>query len=306
MEKEGYPRDVAAAVVAGASIKGPIGPLSIMFIFYGIVVETDGAPISRLLLSGVMAEILLFFAQAATVYVVVRRMGFFHKRPFAGWGAVGRSGVVALPVLIVPFVILGGILSGVFTPTESGAAAVVVALGLALFWYASLSPRDLPRVLTLAGIDTGIVMLLVGDSAILAKVLQSNSFGDQLASFFTGITDNKYVFLLLVNLLLLAVGIFVEPLPALAIFAPFLAVIAVGTFGVDPTQFGLIMVFNLVLALIHPPLGLVIFLVSSLAKVSVERLSIMILPWLAVSLVVLFLVTYLPSQVVLALANLLQ
>ena len=161
-------------------------------------------------------------------------------------------------------------------------------------------------MLTLAGIDTGIVMLLVGDSAILAKVLQSNSFGDQLASFFTGITDNKYVFLLLVNLLLLAVGIFVEPLPALAIFAPFLAVIAVGTFGVDPTQFGLIMVFNLVLALIHPPLGLVIFLVSSLAKVSVERLSIMILPWLAVSLVVLFLVTYLPADVVLALSNLIE
>src|SRR5262245_24187246 len=306
MEKEGYPRDVAAAVVAGASIKGPIGPLSIMFIFYGIVVETNGAPISRLLLSGIMAEILLLFAQAATVYIVVRRMGFFHKRPFAGFRAVGRSGVAALPVLIVPFVILGGILSGVFTPTESGAAAVVVALGLALYWYASLAPRDLPRVLTLAGIDTGIVMLLVGDSAILAKVLQSNGFGDQLSSFFTGITDNKYVFLLLVNLLLLALGLFVEPLPALAIFAPFLADIAVGHFHVDPTQFGLIMVFNLVLALIHPPLGLVIFLVSSLARVSVERLSIMILPWLAVSLVVLFLVTYLPSQVVLALANLLQ
>src|SRR5262249_50517067 len=132
MEKEGYPRDVAAAVVAGASIKGPIGPLSIMFIFYGIVVETNGAPISRLLLSGIMAEILLLLAQAATVYVVVRRMGFFHKRPFAGFRAVGRSGVAALPVLIVPFVILGGILSGVFTPTESGAAAVRGAPCLAL------------------------------------------------------------------------------------------------------------------------------------------------------------------------------
>src|SRR5438094_6639268 len=133
MEKEGYPRDVAAAVVAGASIKGPIGPLSIMFIFYGIVVETDGAPISRLLLSGVMAEVLLLLAQAATVYVVVRRMGFFQKRPFVGFRAVGRSGLQALPVLIVPVVILGGILSGVFTPTESGAVAVSVALGLALY-----------------------------------------------------------------------------------------------------------------------------------------------------------------------------
>jgi len=108
-----------------------------------------------------------------------------------------------------------------------------------------------------------------------------------------------------VNLLLLGVGIFIEPLPALYILGPFLAPVAVLHFGIDPTHFGLIVVFNLVLALIHPPIGLVLFLVSSIAKVPIERLSIMILPWLGVSLVVLFLVTYLPSQVVLALSNLL-
>jgi TRAP-type C4-dicarboxylate transport system permease large subunit len=118
------------------------------------------------------------------------------------------------------------------------------------------------------------------------------------------LTDNKYVFLLVVNLFLLTVGIFVEPLPAPFIIAPFLAPVAVDSFGVDPVQFGLIMVFNLVLALIHPPIGLVLFLVSSISRVSVERLSVMILPWLAVSLIVLFLVTYLPSEVVLAFSNL--
>ena len=106
------------------------------------------------------------------------------------------------------------------------------------------------------------------------------------------------------NLLLLAVGIFLEPLPALCILAPFLAPVAVLGFGIDPVHFGLIMVFNLVLALIHPPIGLVLFLVSSISKVSVERLSIMILPWLAVSLVVLFLITYLPSEVVPGSSNL--
>jgi TRAP-type C4-dicarboxylate transport system permease large subunit len=106
--------------------------------------------------------------------------------------------------------------------------------------------------------------------------------------------------------LLLLVGIFIEPLPALYILGPFLAPIAVVQYGMDPVHFGLIMVFNLVIGLIHPPVGLVIFMVSSLAKVSIERLSVMILPWLAVSLVVLFLVTYLPSQAVLALAHLLD
>jgi C4-dicarboxylate transporter DctM subunit len=232
-------------------------------------------------------------------------MDFLVKRPFAGMRTVARTGLVALPVLAIPVIILGGIFSGVFTPTESSSVAAVVAIGLALFWFADMSPSALPRALVLAGIEAGIVMLLLGDSAILAKALFLDRFGQTLSDFFTGVTDNKYVFLLLVNLILLAVGIFLEPLPALYILAPFMAPIA-ATYGIDPVHFGLIMVFNLVLALIHPPIGLVLFLVSSLAKVPIERLSIMILPWLAVSLVVLFLVTYLPSNVVLALSNLID
>ena len=303
MEREGYRRDVAAAVVAGASIKGPIGPISVMFIVYGSLVGS--ASISKLLLSGLMAEILLLLFQAGTVYVVVRRMDFLVKRPFAGLVAVARTGLAALPVLAIPFIILGGIFSGVYTPTESASVAAVVAIGLGMFWFASVSPRDLPGILVLAGLEAGIVMLLLGDSAILAKALFLDRFGNTLSEFFTGVTDNKYVFLLLVNLILLAVGIFIEPLPALYILAPFMAPVA-ASYGIDPVHFGLIMVFNLVLALIHPPIGLVLFLVSSLANVSVERLSIMILPWLAVSLVVLFLVTYLPSEVVLALSNLID
>jgi tripartite ATP-independent transporter DctM subunit len=307
MEREGYRRDVAAAVVAGASIKGPIGPLSIMFIVYGVVVQgPGGASISKLLLSGVIAELLLLLFQAATVYVVVRRMDFLVPRRFAGWGTVGRTGLTALPVLAIPFVILGGIFTGVFTPSESGAVAAIVTIALALFWYASLSPLRLPSVIVAAAIETGIVMLLLGDSSILAKALFLDGFGADVQDFLTGITSNKYVFLLLVNVMLLAVGIFIEPLPAVYILAPFLAPVAVLQYGIDPVHFGLIMVFNLVLALIHPPIGLVIFLVSSIAKVSVERLSVMILPWLAVSLLVLFLITYLPSSAVLVLSNLLE
>jgi tripartite ATP-independent transporter DctM subunit len=230
-------------------------------------------------------------------------MDLLPPRRFAGWGTVGRTGLTALPVLLVPVVILGGIFTGVFTPSESGAIAALIALGLALFCYATLSPLQLPAVIVAAGIETGVVMLLLGDSAILSRALFNNQFGQDVQDF---LTDNKYVFLLVVNLLLLAVGLFIEPLPALYILAPFLAPVAVLTYGIDPVHFGLIMVFNLVLALIHPPIGLVIFLVSSIAKVSVERLSVMILPWLAVSLVVLFLVTYLPGDIVLALSNLID
>jgi len=305
MEREGYRRDVAAAVVAGASIKGPIGPISVMFIVYGIVVTGPAsASISQLLLSGVFAILVLFFAQAATVYLVVRRLNMLPQRKFAGWGQVGRTGLSSLPVIAIPVVILGGIFSGVFTPTESAAVAAVVAIGLALFWYGTMSPSQLPGALTLAALEAGIVMLLLGDSQILAKALFLDGFGETLTDFMTGITTDKHVFLLVVNLLLLAVGIFIEPLPALYILAPYLAPLAVGVYDIDPVHFGLIMVFNLVLALIHPPIGLVLFLISSVAKVPIERLSITIIPWLAVSLAVLFLVTYLPSDVVLVISHL--
>ena len=307
MEREGYRRDVAAAVVAGASIKGPIGPLSIMFIVYAVVVQGPAAPsISKLLLSGLAAELLLLVFQAATVYVVVRRMDLLVTRRFAGVRTVARTGVAALPVLLIPVIILGGIFTGVFTASESGAIAAVAAIALALFGYASISPLQLPAMIVAAAVETGVVMLLLGDSSILAKALFVDGFGQSVQDFLTGITDNKYVFLLIVNVILLAVGLFIEPLPALYILAPFLAPVAVLQYGIDPAHFGLIMVFNLVLALIHPPIGLVIFLVSSIAKVSVERLSVMILPWLAVSLLVLFLITYLPSEAVLALSNLID
>jgi tripartite ATP-independent transporter DctM subunit len=296
---------VAAAVVAGASIKGPIGPISVMFIVYGVVVTGPAsASISQLLLSGLFAILVLFVAQAATVYLVVRRLDMLPKRHFAGWGHVGRTGVSSLPVIAIPVVILGGILSGVFTPTESAAVAAVVAIGLALFWFGSISPAQLPGALTLAALEAGIVMLLLGDSQILAKALFLDGFGESLTDFMTGITTDKHVFLLVVNLLLLGVGIFIEPLPALYILAPYLAPLAVGVYDIDPVHFGLIMVFNLVLALIHPPIGLVLFLISSVAKVPIERLSITIIPWLAVSLAVLFLVTYLPSDVVLVISHL--
>lgn len=307
MEREGYRRDVAAAVVAGASIKGPIGPISIMFIVYGTLVEGPaGVSISELLLSGVFAELLLLIFQAATVYIVVRRLGFLEKKSFAGMSVVAESTRSALPVLAIPAIILGGIFSGVFTPTEAASVAAVVTLFLALFWYRGISPVQLPGIIAIAGLETGIVLLLLGDSSILSHALFLDQFGQDLETFLTGIASNKWTFLLVVNLLLLAVGVFIEPLPALFILAPFLAPVAVEVYGVDPVHFGLIMVFNLVLALIHPPIGLVIFLVSSLAGVSVERLSVMILPWLGVSLFVLFLITYLPSDVVLVLSHLIE
>ena len=154
MEKEGYPRDVAAAVVAGASIKGPIGPISIMFIVYGYIVTVPVVSISKLLLSGIVAEILLLLLQGATVYLVVRRLGVVQHRPFAGVREVGRTGLRAAPVS-VPAIIVGGFLGGVFTITEAGAVAVVVVVFMTLFGYDSLGPGQLPAIIARAGIEQG-------------------------------------------------------------------------------------------------------------------------------------------------------
>ena len=304
MEKEGYPRDVAAAVVAGASIKGPIGPISIMFIVYGYIVTVPVVSISKLLLSGIVAEILLLLLQGATVYLVVRRLGVVQHRPFAGVREVGRTGLRAAPVLLVPVIIVGGFLGGVFTITEAGAVAVAV---VRLHDPVRLrQPRPGP-----APGDHRARRHRDGDRAPAGRRLHDPGQGalhQRLRHIGPRLPDradsNTYVFLLIVNVLLLAIGIFVEPLPALYILAPILAPVATGIYGIDPVHFGLIMVFNLVLALIHPPIGLVLFVVSSMSRVSVERLSITILPWLAVSLLVLFLVTYLPSELVLAATNL--
>ena len=303
MEAEGYDRDVAAAVVAGASIKGPVGPISIMFIAYGYIVSGVGqAPINQMLASGVVLVLGLLMLQAAVVAVVARRRGMTPPHGFRGWGEVARSGILALPVLLIPVIIIGGILSGYFTPTESASVALAVTLVIAI-GFRQLSFLILWRAMVVSAIETGIVMLLLGDSAILAKLLYIDGFGSSIQTWATGLTSNRYVFLLLVMVLMLLIGIFIEPLPALYMFAPFLAPLAVGVYGIDPVQFALVVVLALVIGLIHPPVGLVLFMVSSMAKVRVERLSITILPWIGVSLFGLLLVAYVPANILLWFAH---
>jgi C4-dicarboxylate transporter DctM subunit len=303
MEKEGYRRDVAAAVVAGASIKGPLGPISIMYIVYGFVVAGPGAAaIDEMLLTGFVLVTGLLVLQGIVVSVVVRRIGMVSPHPFLGWREVARSNTGALPVLMIPVIILGGIVSGVITPVESAAVAVAVSIVLGVA-YRALSPRVLARAVLLAATEAGIVMLLLGDSNILARLLFLDGFGQTLQSWTTGLTSNPQVFMLIVIGLLLLVGMFIEPLPALFILAPFLAPVAALSYGIDPVQFAVVVVFSLVLGLIHPPVGLVLFLVSSISKVSFERLSLTLLPWLGISLAMLVMIALLPAGAILWLAH---
>lgn len=299
MEKEGYDRDVAAAVVAGASIKGPVGPISVMFIAYGYIVSGPGqAPINQMLATGVVLVLGLLLLQGAVVSIVARRRGLQPPHGFLGWGEVARSGFGALPILMIPVIIIGGILSGYYTPTESASVALAVTLVLAIA-FRRLSIPVLGRAMIVAAMETGIVMLLLGASAILAQSLTIDGFGQSIQNSITSLTSNADVFLLMVMVAMLLVGIFIEPLPALYMFAPFLAPVAVTVYNIDPVQFACVVVLALCIGLIHPPVGLVLFLVSSISKVRVERLSITILPWIGVSLIGLLLVAYVPADVLL-------
>ena len=303
MEKEGYDRDVAAAVVAGASIKGPVGPISVMFIAYGYIVSGPGqAPINQMLAAGVVLVIGLLILQAAVVSIVARRRGLRPPHGFLGWGEVAKSGLGALPILMIPVIIIGGILTGYYTPTESASVALAVTLVLAIA-FRRLSFPVLGRAMIVSAMETGIVMLLLGDSAILAQLLNIDGFGQSIQNAMTSLTSNADVFLLMVMIIMLLVGIFIEPLPALYMFAPFLAPVAVTVYNINAVQFACVMVLALCIGLIHPPVGLVLFLVSSISRVRIERLSITILPWIGVSLIGLLLVAYTPAHVLLWFPN---
>jgi tripartite ATP-independent transporter DctM subunit len=255
-----------------------------------------------MLITGLVLVAYLLVLQGIVVSLVVRRIGMESPHPFLGWGEVGRAAIAGGPVMLVPVIILGGILSGTFTPTESAGVAVLTTLILGAA-YRELSWVALGRAAVLAATETGVVMLLLGDSAILAKLLFLDGFGQTLQTWITGVTSDPHLFMLIVIGILLLVGMFVEPLPALFILAPFLAPVAVGNYGIDPVQFGVVVVFSLVLGLIHPPVGLVLFLVSSIAKVSFERLSLTMIPWLAISLLLLIAIALLPAGAILWLAD---
>jgi C4-dicarboxylate transporter, DctM subunit len=297
-----YSEKFSLGLIASSAECALLIPPSITLIIYGWL---TGTSIADLFAAGLAVGIVLGIAFMIQVQIVTWRTGAGASARASRQERLAalRDGLVALGM---PVIILGGIYGGVFTATEAAAVAVVYALVVEVLIYRSFGFRDLIHVSESSAVTVVVIFILLAMGSVLSFFITLAQVPAFFTQLFADWQVNWIVFLLIVNVILLAVGVFVEPLPALYILAPFLAPIATQIYGIDPVHFGLIMVFNLVLALIHPPLGLVIFLVSSLAKVSIERLSIMILPWLAVSLVVLFLVTYLPSEVVLALSNLIE
>ena len=299
MKEEGYEADFACAVTASSSTVGPIIPPSLPMIVAGTM---TGLSVSRLFVAGAVPGVLLGVSMMLVSYAISVKRGH-PKGERAGLGTIVKSGVGAFWAILMPLIILFGIVGGVFTPTEASVVAVLYALFVGTVVYRMLTIRSIIGILKETAVMTASIMVLVGFANLFAWILTSERIPQMIADAILGITTNRFLVLMLVNLLLLFVGTFMETIAALLIMFPVLLRL-VTTVGVDPIHFAIICVLNLIIGLTTPPVGVCLFVAASIGKVSLGRLAMAVLPFLAVSLAVLMLVTYVP-EITLFLPNLL-
>lgn len=287
MQREGYDTDFSAAVTATSSTIGPVIPPSIPFIIYGVLGEVS---IASLFLAGLVPGILLGLFMMAVVAIYAHKRKY-PKEKLPTLKAALSSFYEAALVLIMPLIILGGILTGIFTPTESACIAVFYALFIGLVVHRDIKIRDLPKILIETGVTSSLVMLVIGMASIFAWVLASEQVPQMVTEAMLSITQNKILILLLMNIALLIIGTFMETAASLIILTPVLLPLMI-SIGVDPLHFGVILVLNLVIGLTTPPVGVCLFIACSIANTRLERVSRAIVPFLLSSIAVLLLATY--------------
>jgi tripartite ATP-independent transporter DctM subunit len=238
--------------------------------------------------------VLIGVALMITIKLMANRYGLPEAMPRASWADAGRAAGAAFWPLMTPVLLMGGILSGVFTPTEAAAVAAGYSFIISIFLLKTLTWRDIPGVLTRAGITSAVVMLLVGAAMAFKTVAALAHTPELLASALLGITENPLFLLLLVNLLLFIVGMFLDAGPAIIILGPILGPIF-ASLGVDPVHFAIIMTVNLTIGLLTPPMGLVLFATSAVSGLRVETIARAVIPFLLVEFAVVLLITFVPA-----------
>jgi C4-dicarboxylate transporter DctM subunit len=290
MEKRGYPRTFASAVVASGGTVGIVIPPSITMVIYGSIANTS---IADLFMGGFAPGILMGLSMCLVSWYISRKNGYLGEGRFSLIG-MARSFVDCFWALMMPVIILGGIYLGIFTPTESVAVAAVYGAFVGLFIYKELRWKDIPKVCLSAAISTTMIMFVVGGANVFGWILTNAQVPHHLAQLFTRLTSDPIVFLMLINLLLLALGTLVNASAAVVIVTPILLPVAI-QLGIDPLFFGVLMVVNLAIGCITPPVGLDLFVVASIAGVSIDGVTKKILPYLAILLIDLVILTYFPG-----------
>jgi tripartite ATP-independent transporter DctM subunit len=291
MEKNGYGRDFAAAITATGSTVGLLIPPSNILIVYAIA--SGGVSIAALFVGGYLPGLLV----AAMLMVVCAWHAKRMALPAAGSTSLTetlRAGLAALPGLALIFIIMGGILGGVFTPTEAGAIAVLYAIGLSTAVYRDIDLSELYPILQKAAETTAIVMFLIAASVAMSWVLAYRNIPVEVSAFLLELSDNPLVLLLIINLVLLIVGAFMDMTPAVLIFTPIFLPIAT-ELGMSPLHFGIMMVLNLSIGLCTPPVGNILFLSCAVANTTITRMIRPLIPMYVAMIVALMLVTYVPA-----------
>lgn len=290
MSAAGYPRAYAAGLTAVSSVVGSIIPPSIIMVIYGVL---TGTSIAQLFIAGVVPGLMVGFGLLGYAAWVARRRDYPVSERVGGIGRL-RALAAAVPVLVLPFIIIGGILLGVFTPTESAAVAVIYALVLGGLVYRSLSLRDLVSAFSTTALMTAGIMFIVSMASIVQFILSFERIPAQVTSLILGLTHDPTLLILLITGFLLILGTFLEPIAAMIISLPVLFDVS-QVIGLDPIHFGMIVVLNLAIGLATPPVGICLFIACAIGNVSLEAISLAILPMLAVVLVVLMLVCFVPQ-----------
>ena len=300
MVRKGYEPGFSAAVTAASSTVGPIIPPSIFMVIMGV---TTGLSIGGLFAAGIIPGLMLGFAMMGLSYFMAIRYNYPRETEPFGMRRIGREFLSAGPALLAPLIILGGILGGVFTATEAAAVAVLYAFFLGMVVYRELSLRKLTDIFIQSGTTTAVLLLIIGMANIFAWVLTAEQIPTRIAQAMLSVTENRYLILLFINVLLIFIGMFLEGGAAIIILAPTLLAVA-NAVGIIPLHFGLVMVLNIVVGLLTPPLGVCLFVVSGVTGLDLSLIIRSVLPFLAVEFAVLMLVTYLPS-IILFIPNLL-
>lgn len=292
MEKEGYDRAYASALTAVSSVIGPIIPPSITMIIYAVL---SGTSIASLFLAGIVPGIMLGLGLMAYAWWMAKRRGYpVSQRVRMKERAVAT--VEAFPALLLPLIILGGILSGVFTPTESAAIAVIYAFLISGFLYRTLKWDELWRPMLDTMLVSSGIMLIVAMASMVSFVFGFERIPVRIAAGMVALTSNKVLLLLMINGFLLLLGLFLEPIAAMIMTMPVLIAVA-QALHLNLVHFGMIVVLNLVIGLATPPVGLCLFIVCAIGRAPFEEVSRASLPMLAICIVVLLLVTFIPDLV---------